>query len=730
MEWNLFDAWIDVPLYGQMKYLIYEMCKKEDRYTLLTENDRSDLFTDQPKKGMDEAYHLSYPGEALERLGERMEVTERQQRALALALARTKSLQEERMFVGNQLPNFLGKLKRQLHGDKLFMLGFQCLMDGTERKEAYEGLLGYPYRELREILFALSILPEDDQLWQAVCQKLNALLGNERDISVFENAGVYVWLARQVCFHQRMRVYRKKDMDVLKYVLRLPFLNVLGKQDTVLKKLTGNGYAVEELSYLNSLMIREVRFPDSIFPGSITGEKIAVETCRRFLGSDKVYPRQAYELCSCLCEAYKEFRIKLNGNQGILDALIGQVKVKTPEAFRTLYPYISGKPKFAQWKIFDLTDPKWDGLHTWLPETEYEECVTESLLAEEEADKLARALKRYQELTGKDYTEQFWKTSVYKISQVFRHLADLDALPAEALMEAFLKEYQEKDGEFENKWKNMAWYLQEYAKKIHSHKAFQVLKLYVERLGVVDIPKLFSFGEIVKSCFMIRYRNCYADAEKLDIVRPFLTEQEHQQLFYWIEEYQFRHNTEKYLKFLGDTLLNEETRSWLPWEDAREIYFALRKSKMAAETEHRLRELYLTEPEQTALRQKEEEENRRKKGKEKWERVKKIKKEFTKVVAKNRLKQGLFKRISDFLAVSYYYRKETAEIAAGYLKDAKTGICLFDDEDLAELMKLLIQLHRYGEMDLETLKQCIGKAEVKECEKECREESEKESVHA
>lgn len=109
---------------------------------------------------------------------------------------------------------------------------------------------------------------------------------------------------------------------------------------------------------------------------------------------------------------------------------------------------------------------------------------------------------------------------------------------------------------------------------------------------------------------------------------------------------------------------------------------------------------------------------------------KKIKKEFTKVVAKNRLKQGLFKRISDFLAVSYYYRKETAEIAAGYLKDAKTGICLFDDEDLAELMKLLIQLHRYGEMDLETLKQCIGKAEVKECEKECREESEKESVHA
>ena len=124
MEWNLFDAWIDVPLYGQMKYLIYETCKKEDRYTLLTENDRSDLFTDQPKKGMDEAYHLSYPGEALERLGERMEVTERQQRALALALARTKSLQEERMFVGNQLPNFLGKLKRQLHGDKLFMLGF------------------------------------------------------------------------------------------------------------------------------------------------------------------------------------------------------------------------------------------------------------------------------------------------------------------------------------------------------------------------------------------------------------------------------------------------------------------------------------------------------------------------------------------------------------------------------------------------------------------------------
>lgn len=726
MEWKLFDEWIDVPLYGQMKDLIYQSCQKEDRYTLLQQINQSDLFTDTPKLGIDAEYHLFYPGEVLERLGERMAVTDRQVRALGLAFARTKILQEDRMFVGDQAANFLGSMRRQLGRDELFMLGFHVLMDGTEREKAYKKLLQYPFEELREILFALSILPEDDGLWQAVCGKLNALLGKARDISVFENAEVYVWLAKQACFQYRMKSYRKKDLDALKYVMRLPFLNIFGKQDTVKKKLTENGYAPEELSYLNSLMIREVRFQDSIFSGSITGEKIAVETCRRLLGSDKVFPAQAYTLCSLLLQDYRSFQVKIQGQAGILEALEGRVTIQTVEAFRVLYPYSSSKERFRQWKTFDLADPKWDWLYTWLSETEYEECVTESLRSERYAGTFEKGLKHYQELTGKDYTERFWRESIYKNSLVFQHLADHDALPVVELMETFLAGYQKKEEGFIKKWKYMAWYLQEYVKKIRSYKAFQMLKLYAECIGPEDIPEMFSFGEVVRSCLIIRSRDGRIDEQRLDISRTFLKSQEQRQLFSWIEEYQFQHNTQMYLDFLKDALLNQDTSQWFTWEEAREIYFALKESGIASVADHSLRKMYLTEPERDEIEKREEEENRRKKEKKRWERITEIKKEFTRLVAKKRYKPGQYRQFSSFLDQHFFsHRKETAEMISRYFKDAKTEIYVFSDGDLDELMKLLLELHRHGGMDLEALKQCIGKAEVREC----KEDSEKVSAH-
>ena len=53
---------------------------------------------------MEEEYGFRYPGEVLERLDEKAEVTERQLRALGLALAETKELQDDGMFIGNRSP--------------------------------------------------------------------------------------------------------------------------------------------------------------------------------------------------------------------------------------------------------------------------------------------------------------------------------------------------------------------------------------------------------------------------------------------------------------------------------------------------------------------------------------------------------------------------------------------------------------------------------------------------
>ena len=91
---KFYETVFDVELYCQMTDLIYRLSEKNNKEQLYKWIQQAALFLEKPEQEMEEDYGFRYPGEVLERLDEKTEVTERQLRALGLALAEMKELQD------------------------------------------------------------------------------------------------------------------------------------------------------------------------------------------------------------------------------------------------------------------------------------------------------------------------------------------------------------------------------------------------------------------------------------------------------------------------------------------------------------------------------------------------------------------------------------------------------------------------------------------------------------
>ena len=146
---KFYENVVDVELYCQMVDLIYRLSEHTNKEQLYRWMENSALFFRKPNQEMEDAYGLRYPGEVLERLDEKETVTERQLRALGLALAETKKVQNDGMFIGKQQPSFWKRMKRTLKKNDLFWLGIQYLAEDGSR-ELYEKLLDFPVQRSEE----------------------------------------------------------------------------------------------------------------------------------------------------------------------------------------------------------------------------------------------------------------------------------------------------------------------------------------------------------------------------------------------------------------------------------------------------------------------------------------------------------------------------------------------------------------------------------------------------
>ena len=582
MEWKIYEKWLDITLYRQMTNLIYKLSSNEEKYKIYMQLKENDMFLEKPKVDMETAYGLHYPGEVLERIGEHLTLTKQTYRALGLALARMMPLQETCMFNGTQKDLFWKKMKQILGEKDLFLISINYICEEKEKNRWKQAMHAYPFERAEEMLFAMSILPDDETLWEGIKQKLADSFSKNRKISVFTEWNLFVWMVGKVM--TKLKGYRKKDLDILKLLVKLTGTNAKNADAVLEKRMRMFGYSDKETAFLNFVLMYFVERPDRISLSGLTAEKIGLNVLEAFLPGKETYPEEAYVLCSRILRTYGKLSVRIDGKERLEKCMNETFRVENVKTFLTLFPFRSNEPE--EWHYIDLTEEKWDPLVKELSSEEFEACVTDTLKGKTYSTKsLLKYLERYENLTGKRYQDVFWKKSEPELYAVFNRLILHGILDGKKYLEEFVKDYKNEDPDLEKKWEFMAGYLKSEIKGLCKPRVFEELKvLYNVKAVYIDLYDRLAYSKSDDRLRVIRElikRDCLTDALEENQIECLAEALSKKSLSRWMQEdfkniLDLRHETAIWiLIFLMDftELLKDLTKD-------NQVYFLLHNQNL------------------------------------------------------------------------------------------------------------------------------------------------------
>ena len=89
------------------------------------------------------------------------------------------------MFNGTQKDLFWKKMKQILGEKDLFLISISYICEEKEKNRWKQAMYAYPFEGAEEILFAMSILPDDETLWEKKNRNL---------LTAFQRTGRYPYL--------------------------------------------------------------------------------------------------------------------------------------------------------------------------------------------------------------------------------------------------------------------------------------------------------------------------------------------------------------------------------------------------------------------------------------------------------------------------------------------------------------------------------------------------------
>ena len=189
---------------------------------------------------------------------------------------------------------------------------------------------------------------------------------------------------------------------------------------------------------------------------------------------------------------------------------------------------------------FDVFNPRYDILASGLSKGEYAELFTEQMLRSRAAIPLRRWLTRYQALTGAEYIEYFnerhWHTLRSFALLVERKEIDLWQ---------FFEQHKE-DGTRAHPLE----LLQEYALKISSWRCFRFAQKLFSQYTFSQLQEIFGDNFYFHQKFVKKESYYNKKVQSFSMVRPFLTAEQHRQLYDWIDASLFQTEPEYYDSFV------------------------------------------------------------------------------------------------------------------------------------------------------------------------------------
>lgn len=576
-------------------------------------------------------------------------------------------------------------------------------------------------------IFILSLLPDERGVWEKVKGKLNLLLGKERKFSVYTHTEIYAWLVTR--YHARVKGYQKKDIMALKYLLRLPF-SYAKEGSSARRELLKAGYTVQEIMYLSMSLLYQAYTVTMLKKEGLTVERMAVEMCMLLLKGNGEHLDAAGDFCRKILDDFRYFHVRLENTTGIFDRLYQMLKVENVQTYQLLLSCDGNEDSHSRWFWIDLTDSKWKELYFRIDENRFIRWVFETLSQEQYGkEKMEQYFSVYQELTGESFLNHFWKEKNYHLNCIFMKLTELGMLCPIDLLKEYLSECRSDQEQADKKWENMADYLKTYMKGLQTPKSVEMLFLAAEEIGISD-QGVFAVEDLLlesvgmeDGCKRSYYGSSSFAFSRIDLIRPFLSKEEHRKLFYIIERHIFVNYPDKYLSFLIGVLSKEDHLLWFPKEEAREVFLALTETVCQQKQLENLRKIYLTEEELGEFNLKRQERERRHLLLEKKRKTAAIRKDFTRQVAGIRSTDRHFTELYNYVKAYYFEddkKKERRYITSRYLFSLfQRNLCMvLERKEAGSLCGLLKLLFMEEELTFTEVKGILGIVEVKENRKE------------
>ena len=533
--YSTFQKDIDLTLYHAFAELVVQTAQDGEARILYRQLEARQIWQeDQNVSSYFEAYSLRYPGEVLERFEEKLGTDIRILRALALALGYTRRCQADTMFVGNQRNDFIQKLRRTA-GTDVYLQGALYLLetDALRRRTRLDELAAREYARTEEALFVLSLFDDPETGYQAMRPQLTRLFGPERTISMARDFGVLEWVIR--FYAEEAKRYRGKNDLVLRTLMKLPYMNM--KPDSrEFSVLHTAGYSMEEITMANSLAVWADRIPDRLSSKGIVAEKIAVACVRMLLNGPDGQPEEIYAYISWLFQVYKKFEVRYEGYQDLWAAIQTGLAPTAPQTILWMNQTIKRQFPYR----FDVFDPRYDILANELSNEEYAELFTMQMLRSRAAIPLRRWLTRYQALTGVEYIEYFnkrhWLTLRSFVLLVERK---------EINLWQFFEQHK-GDGARAHPLE----LLEEYVLKISSWRCFRFAQKLFSQYTFSQLQEIFGDNFYFHQKFVKKESYYNKKVQSFSMVRPFLTAEQHRQLYDWIDASLFQTEPEYYDSFV------------------------------------------------------------------------------------------------------------------------------------------------------------------------------------
>ncbi|MCL2619645.1 MAG: hypothetical protein FWD97_01760 [Defluviitaleaceae bacterium] len=576
-------------------------------------------------------------------------------------------------------------------------------------------------------------------------------INEDAAIKPSNNIGIYCWLIKNLRRDSGswMKSMRTKDMVLFRALAELPvsFVKEGSRHHTT---LLNNGYTTYDILFLNSILIRYKITNDTLHPDSIVAHKIAVHTCETFINSENAHTRDVYEHLEWLLNKYHNFTIKIGGDEGIYKAIQNTIKLSNPLTFLWLYRIVRPRDvRNYHWINrlpeavfdFDIIDKRWDVLSAVATDNSDDESVTSfsadcyrhlftnHLLRRGRKfskDQLEEYIQKYNDLTGSPYLSIFEnehlhvgelvfplmvEKDIFNLVDAFEASRDKYILSRNAVSEATSKGTQNKDGP------PVLCYILDYVKSIPSRQAFEFLQHLRSKYSFEVIRELVaargykSEDDFFMDPFYVLIRRNYGnnDTYHIKIKKDFLTDEEHRQLFEWLDEYIFTYKSNKYTDFTVIMLLDDFINDIYPKEELLPIYHSIKNLDTVLMKQHgnanRLKNKFLTEVELQTERDADEarEAERRRLAKE--AEIKGFRDDIQTIY------NGTFKSIHDFLE-KYRYRnqREVDIVAMEYLiltlTEADYSVC---SEDISYFLISGAKLQEKGAISFNDFKSYISK---------------------